>query len=299
MAYFSLIIATFNRMEHHINLLKSLKEQTFRDFEIVVIDQNAHDNLKNCLTADLKDFNLVYLHVKKNMGLSAARNYGMKHASGRIIAFPDDDCWYQPRTLELVYERFSQDDSINTVTGLVTDVDGSFSAGGYMIRNKQVRVSNSNAWWTTNSSSIFIKREVLEAIGEFDENIGLGTQRYISGEETDLILRIHKLGYKVNYYPEINVFHKRYRGVYDKTERKRGYGYGLGMGYVLRKNGYGLDQLIFYSGIHWGKGTLFLLSFRARRALFHYNQAWGRIRGWFEYGKIVKKGNSPTSQLDK
>ena len=285
MPYFSLIIATINRMEHHLNLLKSLKEQYLQDFEIIIVDQNTHDDLKNTLTTDLQDFNLIYLHVKQSMGLSAARNYGLHHASGEIVAFPDDDCWYQPNSLQLVQKYFQENPETQCITGLVTDVDGSYSAGGYMLKSKQANVSHRNAWWTSNSSAVFIRKEVLNKVGLFDEAVGLGTERYISGEETDLVLRIHIHKYTIKYYSDINIYHKKYRGTYDKAERLRGYGYGLGMGYVLRKNGYTIFSLFFYSAIHWAKGTYMLLTLQLKRALFHYAQALGRLRGYFEYKK--------------
>jgi glycosyltransferase involved in cell wall biosynthesis len=110
--YFSLIIATLNRVEHNICLLTSLKEQTFKDFEVIIVDQNSHDNLKDGLMNDLQDFDSIYLHVKKDMGLSAARNYGLNHASGQVVAFPDDDCWYQKDSLQLVYDYLQRDSNI-------------------------------------------------------------------------------------------------------------------------------------------------------------------------------------------
>jgi glycosyltransferase involved in cell wall biosynthesis len=281
--YFSLIVATINRMEHHLNLLSSLKEQEFKDFEIIVVDQNPHDKLKKNLLDDLKDFNLIYLHVKKSMGLSAARNYGLEHASGEIVAFPDDDCWYQPDSLEKIHRYFHQYPQYQCITGLVSDVDGSYSAGGYMYKKKRVNVSHRNAWFTSNSSAIFIKSAALKDTGKFDEKIGLGTERYISGEETDLVLRLHLKKHQIHYFSDVNIYHKRYRGSYNKAERQKGYGYGLGMGYVLRKNGYTLFGLTFYSGMHWAKGIFMLFSFRPKQAFFHYAQAWGRIRGYFEY----------------
>ncbi|MDC7218868.1 MAG: glycosyltransferase family A protein [Spirochaetales bacterium] len=285
MPYFSLIIATINRMEPHLSLLKSLKEQRYSDFEIIIVDQNPHDELKKALSEELKGLKLTYLHVKESLGLSAARNLGLTHATGEVVAFPDDDCWYRPDTLVSVFKYFKGQPELECITGLVTDVDGSYSAGGYMYKSRRVNVSHRNAWFTSNSSAIFIKKDVLEEVGDFDENIGLGTERYISGEETDLVLRIHIMGHKVRYFSNIQVYHKKYRGKYDEKERQRGYGYGLGMGYVLRKNGYTILGLSFYSAMHWAKGSYMLLTLHPRRALFHFAQAWGRIRGWFEYNK--------------
>jgi hypothetical protein len=53
-------------------------------------------------------------------------------------------------------------------------MNGNFSAGGFMIKSKQAYVSHRNAWWTSNSSAIFIRSEILKDTGIFDENVGLG-----------------------------------------------------------------------------------------------------------------------------
>ncbi len=283
MFFFSLVIATVNRTEHHFRLIESLYKQTFADFEIILVDQNPHDMLKASLMEHLSPFNLTYLHIKKSLGLSAARNLGLRHASGKVVCFPDDDCWYRPETLELVKRKFDADPALRGITGLVTDEDGQFSAGGYMLRRRTVPVTRQNAWMTTNSSAIFLKRAALNTTGFFDEAIGLGTKRFISGEETDLVLRLVLMGQPVRYYSEINVYHQTYQGKFDRTECRRRYGYGLGMGYILRKNGYNLLNLAFYAAIHIARGGFFLLTLKPKRAWSHFCQAWGRVRGWFEY----------------
>jgi glycosyltransferase involved in cell wall biosynthesis len=287
--YFSLIVATLNRTEQHIKLLNSLKIQTDKDFELIIVDQNPHDLLKHQLKTELSNFNTIYLHVKKNMGLSAARNYGLKQASGLIVAFPDDDCWFPAETLSIVHRCFEENIRLHGVTGLVTDEKGSYSAGGFMLKRKSVSINKKNAWMTTNSSAIFLNRRIVNRVGNFDENIGLGAPRYISGEETDLILRICAQESTVRYDPAINIYHDVYKGKYNRDECSRRYGYGLGMGFVLRKHGYNLLHLAFYSAIHFAKGAFMLLRLEPARSWSHFSQGWGRIRGWFEYSQYAPR----------
>ena len=291
MPYFSLVIATINRVSHHLKLLESLENQTCKDFEIILIDQNSHDTLKSSLLEHVNNFNLIYLHVKKNMGLSAARNYGLTRASGQIVAFPDDDCWYSPDILEQVKTRFQEDPSLAGLTGLVTNEQGRFSAGGFMLKNRKVAITKKNAAMTTNSSGIFLKRAPIHNSGRFDETLGLGAARYISGEETDLVLRIISQGDKVIYDPKINIYHEVYQGKYDKKECSRRYGYGLGMGYILKKHNYNLLHLSFYSLIHLAKGTFLLITLKPCRAWSHYCQSWGRLKGWVEYSRQIEKSS--------
>lgn len=285
MPYFSLIVATLNRLEENLLLLDSLKKQTFQDFELIIVDQNPGDELKDAIKKHTDFPLLTYLHPAESIGLSAARNLGIKEATGQILAFPDDDCWYQTETLQKVKIYFEKHDKLACLTGLVTAPDGRFSAGGHMLRKKSVEVNSRNVWTCSNSSAIFARRSALEQIGTFDTQVGLGTERYISGEESDLVLRIERSGQQVHYSPHIHVFHHAYQGKYKKAERQKGFGYGLGMGYILRKQGYGFFQVMYYAGIHVAKGGFMMATLRFQRGLFHWAQALGRMKGWFEYGK--------------
>jgi glycosyltransferase involved in cell wall biosynthesis len=117
MSRFSLIVATINRYDELSFLLASLLDQTACDFELIVVDQNPDDRLGPLLQQWLQDArqrssntnnapHLVHLHALP--GLSKARNLGLEHATGDIIAFPDDDCWYEPTTVAFVDQWFVQ-----------------------------------------------------------------------------------------------------------------------------------------------------------------------------------------------
>jgi Glycosyltransferases, probably involved in cell wall biogenesis len=90
---FSLIMATYGRSNEIENFLISLKNQTYKNFELIVIDQNDDDKAYKIIKKFQNDINIIYLKVSFK-GLSKARNYGLNYASGQIIAFPDDDCEY-------------------------------------------------------------------------------------------------------------------------------------------------------------------------------------------------------------
>src|SRR5215472_5711239 len=93
---FSLIIATLNRVDEIDHLLQSLEAQTFKDFEVMVVDQNPDDRLQSVLQSHPV---LSFRHLRSAPGLSKARNVGLPHAKDDIIAFPDDDCWYPVQLL--------------------------------------------------------------------------------------------------------------------------------------------------------------------------------------------------------
>src|SRR4051812_21456238 len=96
----SLLLATFGRAEELHPLMQSLRGQTFRDFELIVIDQNSDDRVAPVLAEYAGDFPIEYL--RSTPGHSRAFNAGLASVTGDVVAFPDDDCWYDPDVLERV-----------------------------------------------------------------------------------------------------------------------------------------------------------------------------------------------------
>ncbi|MGZ5056696.1 MAG: glycosyltransferase family A protein, partial [Methylobacter sp.] len=103
----SLVLATLGRDWELADFLKSLVNQTYKDFELIIIDQNKDgkidaivEQIRNCL--DVK-------HVKVDFtGNARARDYGIGLAKGRIVAFPDDDCAYDKDVLKKVVAEFNR-----------------------------------------------------------------------------------------------------------------------------------------------------------------------------------------------
>ncbi len=88
----SLIVATVGRTQELNRLLESIAAQSLTSLELIIVDQNADDRVKELL--EDSEYPFLCFHVRSPRGLSRARNVGINLASGRIFCFPDDDCWY-------------------------------------------------------------------------------------------------------------------------------------------------------------------------------------------------------------
>ncbi len=123
----SVIIATFNRFKYLLNAINSVKNQTYKDIEIIIINDCSTDenyykyNFKNCIVIHLD------MNSKKRLGHKSPGGYqrsiGMKIASGDYIAFLDDDDYWLPNKLEM------QVKAMKDTKYLISCTDGYFGKG--------------------------------------------------------------------------------------------------------------------------------------------------------------------------
>jgi glycosyltransferase involved in cell wall biosynthesis len=271
----SLILATKGRIEEVGRFIRSLANQDHDDVQLVVVDQNEDNRLK-VVVADAK-LRFPIIHLRSKSGLSHARNVGLASATGDIIGFPDDDCWYPQRLLGRVVWEFQSRHSIDGLTGRSEDGQGQTSGGRFS--RDQGRVDLNNVWKRGISYTIFLRSSVCAAVGAFDDQLGVGAgTRFGSGEETDYLIRMIKLGFNLQYLPDLVVFHPN-PVLYTKTHCRKAFRYGVGMGRVLSKHRYKFSFNLGAVMRPIGGAVLSLLSLRARKAGYHLAIARGRVCG--------------------
>ena len=105
----SVVIPTFNRADTIGDSIKSVLEQTFKDFEVIVVDDGSTDGTESVVAA-FGDSRIKYI-MQDDAGACAARNNGIRHANGEYIAFQDSDDYWMPRKLERQLQNISLHDS--------------------------------------------------------------------------------------------------------------------------------------------------------------------------------------------
>jgi glycosyltransferase involved in cell wall biosynthesis len=102
----SVVLPTYNRRHLICRSIRSVLDQTFEDFELIVVDDGSTDATMEEV-ARLDDPRVRYIRLEKNRGAGAARNVGIHHAAGRFIAFQDSDDEWLPVKLERHMEVFA------------------------------------------------------------------------------------------------------------------------------------------------------------------------------------------------
>jgi glycosyltransferase involved in cell wall biosynthesis len=276
---FSLVLATVDRTEPLEVLLRSLASQTERNFEFLVVDQNQDERLLPLLGRYEGRFPIVHLRASER-GLSRARNLGLKYATGEILAFPDDDCWYgSPTLLERVAARFDARPRVDVMTGCSVDAAGHPSQLQW--EPDTAWVTWLNIWHTCISYTIFLRRRVIERLGGFDESLGVGAgTAWGAGEEMDYILRALEADFSVWYDPSLQVNHPQTATSRDEHAIRRSYLYSAGGARVLRRYRYPM----WFVGSRWVRALAGSGVALARGDFAKARVRWaglrGSVRGW-------------------
>lgn len=119
----SIVIPVYNVAKYLLECVQSVINQTYTDFEILLIDDGSTDSSKDlCDSLQSKDCRIKVFH-KKNGGLSSARNYGIENALGEYIIFLDsDDYWMDPDILSLLMAK-AKSDNLDVVRGEYIEID--------------------------------------------------------------------------------------------------------------------------------------------------------------------------------
>lgn len=281
------VVATLGREKELIPLLDSLRIQSRPVDEIVIVDQNRDDRVKNLL-ADYKDLPIKHIQDPSLVGVNRSRNAGWQRTNGDIFFFPDDDCWYPQNTCNDVLDCF-QLHKADIISGRAADISGRTINGKF---NKDSGwVSRSSAWFTQIEWIFFVSREALDATGGFDESIGPGAgTSWGANEVQDLSLAAMSKGFRQYYDPDLIAHHEeivlRRISHIDLTRLSK---YARGFGYVLGKHSYGYASAFWWCGRPFVGAFVSAVSLKPRLALLQLKMSQERMRGYFEGKRYLKE----------
>lgn len=187
--FFTVVIPTYNRAELLRQALQSVFDQTFTDFEVIVIDDYSTDHTRS-VAESFSDPRLTYVMNDRSKGGGGARNVGIFRAQGQWVAFLDDDDVWLPEKLEQQYQKIIEvGDSVGFIYTSYAKYD--------FARHRVLHISRPvKAGWIMQDLfyrnyiggffSVAIKTDILKAIGGLDE-------RFPAMQDRDLYMRVTQL----------------------------------------------------------------------------------------------------------
>ncbi|MGE5658360.1 MAG: glycosyltransferase [Actinomycetota bacterium] len=199
----SVIIPTYNCERYIAQAVESVLNQSYQDYEIIVVDDGSTDNTRQVLTPYDRLIRYVY---QENQGAAIARNHGCKLAQGEFLAFLDADDLFLPEKLAAQVACFEADPSLELV-----------QTGWRLVNERGEKISDVSIWeyapdlsleaWVlykmVRPSAMMLRREWWEKVGGFDH-------RYPPTEDLDFVLRLSLMGCKATWLREIHTCYRQH-----------------------------------------------------------------------------------------
>jgi glycosyltransferase involved in cell wall biosynthesis len=205
--FFSIIIPLYNRPQEIKELLETLTLQSYKNFEVLVIEDGSKDDAEVIIKSFADQLDIKYF-VKENAGQGFARNFAFERATGDYFIIFDSDCLIPEDYLEIVNNSLAENwldayggpDAAHpsftpTQKAISYAMTSPFTTGG--IRGNK----NSIGQFHPRSFNMGISRQVWEKAGGF-----IITRL---GEDIEYSIRIHSMGFKIGLIPRAKVYHKR------------------------------------------------------------------------------------------
>lgn len=201
MPFISVVIPLYNKEEYIVRTIQSVLGQTYSNFELIVVDDGSTDDSKSIVSsiADTR----VRLVSQKNSGSAAARNTGIRHSTGDIVAFLDADDQWMPTFLEEIVELSKKYPNVG-IYGTAYSVYSENTLLRDNVWNAELGNRILSSYYAETAlcgfpifitSSFAAPRSVLERVDGYQED-------YRSGQDHDLFGRI-ALRYPIAYSPKI------------------------------------------------------------------------------------------------
>jgi glycosyltransferase involved in cell wall biosynthesis len=281
---FSLIVTTRGRTKELIKLFETLVSQTYREFDVIVVDQNEDDRVTKIVAeyADVMSIRHVFAEPK---GKAAANNVGLKLATGDIVCFPDDDCWYPSDLLQKAAELFVAHPGWTAITGRESASETRITNTRFDLQAGEINLRN--IWRRHISFTMFFRRCEIGDL-EFNVELGIGAgTKWGAGEDTDFLLKFMKAGRTVHYDPRLVVCHPDWgQGPMTEAYYRKAHAYGMGMGRLLRAHEFPAGIVLKYIVRPAGGMLLSALRGRPGGARYYREVLVGRLSGWIETARM-------------
>ncbi|MEM4729508.1 MAG: glycosyltransferase family 2 protein [Thermoplasmata archaeon] len=195
----SVVIVNWNRRDDLLRALESLREQTHRELEIIVVDNHSTDGSPEAVKGLFPQVKLIEM---PHSSFSACRtfNIGMEAARGDIVVVMDNDATLEREWVERAVKHFSEDSRLGAVASRIINV---YKEHFYFQYDSWPEYSDEDEYeiYTFRGCAFAIRADLLRRIGYFPEEYEI----YVN--EDDLAARVWAAGYRIKYFSDLVARH--------------------------------------------------------------------------------------------
>ena len=212
----SIITINFNNISVTLDLLLSIRECTYKNLEIIVVDNGSDLNPTEMIEEIFPEVKAV--RSSKNLGFAGGNNLGIQYANGEYIFFVNNDTLFAENLIEELIKPFYENESIGIISPKVIYYEkpniiqyaGATEINSLTGRNKVIgqgkndnnKLFKSDFTFFAHGAAMIIRRSIVEKVGVFPEIF------FLYYEELDYSYRIRKAGYKVYFNNRAVIYHR-------------------------------------------------------------------------------------------
>lgn len=199
----SVIIPTYNGDRYIDRAIASVRDSTYRDWELIVIDDGSQDNTRQLLQSYP---NPIHYIEQDNQGVAAARNRGLASAQGEFIAFLDQDDFFLPEKLSLQVALLESQASLGFVSSgweIAQESGKPISAVRPWLEMPKLNLQGIVIWKPVFLGAMLFRRFYLELAGGFNTQLQ-------QTSDVDLVLRLASLNCRADWVKQVTVVYRQH-----------------------------------------------------------------------------------------
>lgn len=282
----SIITVNYNQIQVTTELLDSLRRISFRDFEVIIVDNGSREDSTNLITTNYPE--ATYIFSKENLGFSGGNNIGIRASQGEYLFFINNDAEVTEGSIETLLELFNIIPDLGIVSPQICydpkmtnnqniiQYAGATHCHPLTARNEilgekeldkgQYETAKETAY--VHGAAMMTSREVIDRVG------GMPEEFFLYYEELDWSEQIRNAGYKVYVQPNALIYHKESLAVGKNSTLKTYYHTRNRIFFVRRNRSWG-QIVIFYL-------FLFFFTIPKNTLMFIKNGEWDHIKAFYK-----------------
>ncbi len=274
----SIVILNWNKKDEVRESIASVFKQTYKNFEVIVVDNNSTDGSREMLENSGLDIRLIKL--EENKGVAGGRNIGIKTAKGDFIFFLDDDAIIDTvNGIELLVNKMREVPKMGVICCKIVNYHTKGIENFYFRQADKKSIEREFYVTDFSGGASIIRRSIMDKVGCYRED----SLRQM--EEADLSYRILDAGYYILYYPKVMILHKT------PWVKRSEYYYDMRNSLLIAWRYLPLPRAILFTA--WNIVTDFIRSAKANTMTWYfkaYLSALFRLPGTvFRSRKVIKK----------
>lgn len=201
--FISIIIVNWNGKKWLKKCFDSLMSQTYKNFEIIFVDNASADDSISYVKKNYKNSRIKIIKSNKNLGFAGGNNLGIKAANGEYILLINNDTWFEKEFLENIF-KFYRKNNFDVIAPLEAKYDGTKMKYGITsidLFGHQIYLINRNELFYLIGVCLFFSKKL------YKETMGLDNNFFMYFEETDWFWRLILLNKKFSYIDDLYIYH--------------------------------------------------------------------------------------------